>query len=182
MALNSLLCAHVPLRNCSLTHFHYSFRHWHSHRWARAHPTSARVGREICTNLKSFFRGVGWGIANSAWAWRYTVYLLWTPRKCVCPLQIVYAYLADPLCPPYLQTLAMLMVSDDGNVSSSWSLADRLSRTWLCLSNLDACLALDNISLYNCEIFGILWQLWRCDDKRVITALQFSTGHRLALW
>jgi len=24
------------------------------HGWARAHPTSARVGREICTNSKSF--------------------------------------------------------------------------------------------------------------------------------
>jgi len=31
------------------------------HGWARAHPTSARVGREICTNLKSFFGGVGVG-------------------------------------------------------------------------------------------------------------------------
>ena len=24
------------------------------HGWARAHPTSARVGREICTNSRSF--------------------------------------------------------------------------------------------------------------------------------
>ena len=32
--------------------------HWRSHGWARAHPTSTRVGREICTNSRSFFRGV----------------------------------------------------------------------------------------------------------------------------
>ena len=31
------------------------------HGWARAHPTSARVGREICTNSRTFFGGVGWG-------------------------------------------------------------------------------------------------------------------------
>jgi len=47
--------------------------------------TSAGVGREICTNSKSFWRNRGEGVADSAWAWRYTV----------CPLQIVYAYLAS---------------------------------------------------------------------------------------
>ena len=47
------------------------------HRWARAHPTSARVGREICINSKSFWRSRGGG-ADSTWASRYTVYLLWT--------------------------------------------------------------------------------------------------------
>ena len=26
------------------------------HGWARAHPTSARVGRKICTNAKSFLK------------------------------------------------------------------------------------------------------------------------------
>ena len=31
------------------------------HGWACAHPFSARVGREICTDLKSFFGGVGVG-------------------------------------------------------------------------------------------------------------------------
>jgi len=34
-------------------------KQWRSHGWARAHPTSARVGREIYTNSKSFFGGVG---------------------------------------------------------------------------------------------------------------------------
>ena len=48
------------------------------HGWARAHPTSARVGREICTKSKSFYGGVRVGVADSAWAWRYTVCLLWT--------------------------------------------------------------------------------------------------------
>jgi len=30
------------------------WNHWRSRDWAHAHPTSARVGHEICTNLKSF--------------------------------------------------------------------------------------------------------------------------------
>jgi len=51
------------------------------HGWAHAHPTSARVGHEICINSKSF-GAVGWGgVADSAWAWRYTVYLLWTHHE-----------------------------------------------------------------------------------------------------
>ena len=31
------------------------------HGWARAHPTSARMGHEICTNSRSFLRSRGGG-------------------------------------------------------------------------------------------------------------------------
>jgi len=63
------------------THRSISARHWRSHGWAPAHHTSARVGSEICANSKSFFGGVGVGEADDAWAWRYTVYLLWTHHE-----------------------------------------------------------------------------------------------------
>ena len=99
------------------------------HGWARANPTSARVGREICTNSE-FFGGVGWGSRLHMSLKVHRISSINTSRKCVCPLQIVYAYLAfgafaptspqglcpwtplrdfhppNSLCPPYLQTLA----------------------------------------------------------------------------
>ena len=40
------------IMSASFTPFHWRSHGWHG--WARAHPTSARVGREICTNSKSF--------------------------------------------------------------------------------------------------------------------------------
>ena len=65
------------------------------HRWARAHPTSTRVGREICTNTKIFFGGVGWGGSRLCMSLNvHRISSMNTTRKCVCPLQIVYAYLA----------------------------------------------------------------------------------------
>jgi len=97
------------------------------HGWACAHPTSARVGREICTNSEFFWRSRGGGSR-----------LCTNLGKCVCPLQIVYAYdiwllgalPPDPhrssapgphwgtsvprsLCPPYLQTLATPLISEE---------------------------------------------------------------------
>ena len=62
--------------------------------WARAHPTSARVGSKICTNSKSFLRSRGGG---SRLRIRCTVRVSYMNKsqKCVCPLQIVYAYLAS---------------------------------------------------------------------------------------
>jgi len=76
-----------------------------------------------------FFGGVGVGGSRLHMSLRvHCISSTNTSRKCVCPLQIVYAYLAsgeklcpwtplgdfrspDPLCPPYLQTLATLMLS-----------------------------------------------------------------------
>jgi len=77
------------------------------HRWARAHPTSTRVGREICTNTKIFFGGVGWGGSRLCMSLNvHRISSMNTTRKCVCPLQIVYAYLASgsfaPRPPPGL--------------------------------------------------------------------------------
>ena len=97
------------------------------HGWARAHPTSARVDREICTHSKSFWRSRESG-GGSRLYMNLKVHRISsknTSRKCVCPLQIVHAYLAsggpwtplgdffpaDLLCPPYLQTLAMPLKS-----------------------------------------------------------------------
>ena len=49
---------HYPL---SQHNTYGKYQHWRSHGWARAHPTSARVGREICTNSRSFLDESGWG-------------------------------------------------------------------------------------------------------------------------
>jgi len=101
------------------------------HRWARAHPTSKGRSWDL-QNSKSFFGGVGMGDNRLHMSLKvYHISSMNTSRKCVCPLQIVYAYLAsggkaprpplglclwtplgdfhlpDILCPPYLQTLAM---------------------------------------------------------------------------
>jgi len=107
------------------------------HGWACAHPTSARVGREICTNSK-FFGGVGWGSRLRMSLKVHRICAMNTSRKCICPLQMyMHIWLLglqtptgalpldptggllwgghrgfgnrsppNPLCPPYLQTLA----------------------------------------------------------------------------
>ena len=67
------------------------------HGWARAHPTSARVGREICTNSRSFSEQLGWvgrGVADSAWTRRYTVYLclLWTHHMSLSLYSLLYLH------------------------------------------------------------------------------------------
>ena len=67
-----------------------------AHGWACAHPTSARVGREICTNLKTFWRSRGGRGSRLRMSLKvHCISSMNTLRKCVCPLQIVYAYLAS---------------------------------------------------------------------------------------
>ena len=67
------------------------------HGWARAHPTSARVGREIYTNSKSFSEDYdGGGGSRLCMSLKvHHISSMNTSRKCVCPLQIVHAYLAS---------------------------------------------------------------------------------------
>jgi len=65
------------------------------HEWARAHPTSARVGREICTNSAFFWRSGGGGCRLRMCLKVRHISSMNTSRKCLCLLQIVYAYLAS---------------------------------------------------------------------------------------
>ena len=64
------------------------------HGLARDHPTSARVGREICTNSKSFLDEWSGGSSLRMSLKVHRISSMNRSRKCVCPLQIVYAYLA----------------------------------------------------------------------------------------
>ena len=62
---------------------------------ARAHPTSARVGHEICTNSKTFFWRSRVGGSRLCMSLKvHHISSMNISQKCVCPLQIVYAYLA----------------------------------------------------------------------------------------
>ena len=110
--------------------------HWHSHRWARAHCTLARVGHEICTNSKSFFcrsRGGGRRLCMSLKVHRirlifyeHITKMRLSTADCICisalwglgPQTLAGALTLDSagdfrapdlLCQLYLQTLAMLM-------------------------------------------------------------------------
>jgi len=54
---------------------------WRSHGVAQVGMCPPYLGQGGSWDLhkfKEFFGGVGVGVADSAWAWRYTEYLLWT--------------------------------------------------------------------------------------------------------
>jgi len=77
-------------------------RQWRNQCGAHAYPTLARVGREIRTNSKFFLRSRGGGSRLRMSLKVYRTSSMNTSRKCVClcPLQILYAYLASAPRPP----------------------------------------------------------------------------------
>jgi len=65
--------------------------------WAHAHSTSARVGCMTCTHLMFFLQEQGGGGSILCMSLKvHHISFMNTSPKCVCPLQIVYAYLAEP--------------------------------------------------------------------------------------
>ena len=70
-----------------------TFTHWHRHGWARAHPTSARVGREFAQIGRDFLRSRVGGSRLLTSLKLHRISSMNTSQKCVCPLPIVCAYL-----------------------------------------------------------------------------------------
>jgi len=103
------------------------------HGWARAHPTLARVGHQICTNSNSFLGEVRWGGSRLRMSLKvYSVYLLWTHHENAfvhCRLYICISGFWG-FC-PQIPTGAMPL-DPTGGLPSADLRAHPTSKPWLC--------------------------------------------------